>query len=52
MIQKLKGTYDVYGSLAKKQDYVKKLFQVVCENYNYSYNINTNLVLQLYKNML
>ena len=37
MIQKLKGTYDVYGSLAKKQDYVKKLFQVVCENYNYSY---------------
>lgn len=43
MIQKLKGTYDVYGSLAKKQDYVKKLFQVVCENYNYSY-IETPLI--------
>ena len=43
MIQKLKGTYDVYGNLAKKQDYVKKLFQVVCENYNYSY-IETPLI--------
>lgn len=37
MIQKLKGTYDVYGDLAKKHDYVKKLFQAVCESYNYSY---------------
>ena len=36
MIQKIKGTYDVYGSLSKKHDYVKKLFQAVCENYNYS----------------
>ena len=37
MIQKIKGTYDVYGSLSKKHDYVKKLFQAVCESYNYSY---------------
>lgn len=43
MIQKLKGTYDVYGDLSKKQDYVKKLFQIVCENYNYSY-IETPLI--------
>lgn len=25
MIQKLKGMYDVYGDLAKKHDYVKKI---------------------------
>ena len=37
MIQKLKGTYDVYGSLSKKHDYVRKLFGAVCESYNYSY---------------
>ena len=37
MIQKIKGTYDVYGDLALKHDYVKKLFQAVCENYNYKY---------------
>ena len=37
MIQKIKGTYDVYGELSKKHDYVKKLFQAVCESYNYSY---------------
>ena len=37
MIQKLKGTYDVYGDLSLKQDYVKKLFQAVCENYNYKF---------------
>ncbi|MBP3635165.1 MAG: histidine--tRNA ligase [Bacilli bacterium] len=43
MIQKLKGTYDVYGDLAKKHDYVKKLFQAVCESYNYSY-IETPLI--------
>jgi histidyl-tRNA synthetase len=43
MIQKLKGMYDVYGDLAKKHDYVKKLFQAVCESYNYSY-IETPLI--------
>ncbi len=43
MIQKLKGTYDVYGDLSKKHDYVKKLFQAVCESYNYSY-IETPLI--------
>ncbi len=37
MIKKIKGTYDVYGNLSKKHDYIKKLFQAVCENYNYSY---------------
>lgn len=43
MIQKLKGTYDVYGDLSIKHDYVKKLFQEVCESYNYSY-IETPLI--------
>lgn len=43
MIQKLKGTYDVYGELSLKHDYVKKLFQEVCESYNYSY-IETPLI--------
>ena len=43
MIQKLKGTYDVYGDLSLKHDYVKKLFQEVCESYNYSY-IETPLI--------
>ncbi len=37
MIQKIKGTYDVYGDLSKKHDYVRKLFQAVCESYNYNY---------------
>ena len=37
MIQKIKGTYDVYGSLAKKHNYVRRLFSAVCESYNYSY---------------
>lgn len=43
MIQKIKGTYDVYGELALKHDYVKKLFQGVCESYNYNY-IETPLI--------
>lgn len=43
MIQKLKGTYDVYGDLAIKHDYVKKMFQSVCESYNYNY-IETPLI--------
>lgn len=43
MIQKLKGTYDVYGNLSIKHDYVKKLFQSVCESYNYNY-IETPLI--------
>lgn len=43
MIQKIKGTYDVYGDLSLKHDYVKKLFQSVCESYNYSY-IETPLI--------
>ena len=43
MIQKIKGTYDVYGVLSKKHDYVKKLFQAVCESYNYT-NMETPLL--------
>lgn len=43
MIQKLKGMYDVYGDLGKKHNYVKRLFEAVCESYNYSY-IETPLV--------
>lgn len=43
MIQKIKGTYDVYGDLSLKHDYVKKLFQSVCESYNYNY-IETPLI--------
>lgn len=43
MIQKIKGTYDVYGDLSLKHDYVKKLFQSVCESYNYGY-IETPLI--------
>ena len=35
MIQKLKGTYDVYGDLARKHNYAKSLFRAVCESYNY-----------------
>ncbi len=43
MIQKIKGTYDVYGSLSLKHLYIKSLFQNVCENFNYSY-IETPLI--------
>lgn len=43
MIQKLKGTYDVYGDLARKHNYAKSLFRAVCESYNYSY-IETPLI--------
>lgn len=43
MIQKLKGTYDVYGDTAKKHIYAKNLFRAVCESYNYSY-IETPLI--------
>ena len=43
MIQKLKGTYDVYGDLSIKHNYAKKMFEAVCESYNYSY-IETPLI--------
>ena len=43
MIQKIKGTYDVYKDLALKHNYVKKLFQEICQNYNYNY-IETPLI--------
>ncbi len=43
MIQKLKGTYDVYGDLSIKHNYVKKLFEEICSNYNYNY-IETPLI--------
>ena len=43
MIKKLKGTYDVYGDLAKKHIYAKNLFMAICNSYNYSY-IETPLI--------
>lgn len=42
-MQKVKGTYDVYGDLSLKHLYVKKLFQELCETYNYEY-IETPLI--------
>lgn len=43
MIQKIKGTYDVYGELGNKHQYIKSLFENVCENFNYGY-IETPLI--------
>ena len=37
MIQKPKGTYDVYGSYGKNLLYVRDLIQVLMEKYNYQY---------------
>ena len=37
MITKQKGCYDIYGTEAKKWNYVSKLIDSVCENYNYSF---------------
>lgn len=37
MITKQKGTYDVYGDLAKKRAYVNDLLASLCEKYNYGY---------------
>ena len=37
MIQKPKGTYDLYGKEAKKVKKIEELLQVLMEKYNYNY---------------
>lgn len=37
MITKQKGTYDIYGDLAKKRAYVNEVLATLCEKYNYGY---------------
>lgn len=37
MIIKQKGTYDIYGDLAKKRAYVDDILSALCEKYNYGY---------------
>lgn len=37
MITKQKGTYDIYGDLAKKRAYVDDILSTLCEKYNYGY---------------
>lgn len=37
MIQKPKGTYDVYGSYGKKVIYIENLIKALMEKYNYNY---------------
>ena len=37
MIQKPKGTYDVYGEYGKKIKYVEKLIEALMNNYNYEF---------------
>ena len=37
MIQKPKGTYDVYGEYGKKIKYIEELFEGLMEKYNYEY---------------
>lgn len=37
MLQKPKGTYDVYGSYGRKVLYLEKVIKVLMENFNYEY---------------
>ena len=37
MLQKPKGTYDVYGDMGKKIIYLENLFKALMEKYNYEY---------------
>jgi len=37
MITKQKGTYEIYGDLAKKRAYVDEILATLCEKYNYGY---------------
>ena len=37
MIQKPKGTYDIYGENAKKRAYVDEILDSLCQKYNYGY---------------
>lgn len=36
-MQKQKGTYDIYGTEAKKRKYANSILDALCENYNYGY---------------
>ena len=37
MIQKPKGTYDVYGKKSKQIKYIEKILNSLMEKYNYEY---------------
>lgn len=37
MITKQKGTYDIYGDISKKRDYINEVIRSICEKYNYTY---------------
>ena len=37
MITKQKGTYDIYGDIAKKRAYIDEILASLCEKYNYDY---------------
>ena len=37
MITKQKGTYDIYGEISKKREYINDVIRSICEKYNYQY---------------
>lgn len=37
MIVKPKGTYDLYGTEAKKMQYINDVIASICEKYNYEF---------------
>lgn len=37
IITKQKGTYDIYGNIAKKRAYIDEILATLCEKYNYEY---------------
>ena len=37
MIVKPKGTYDLYGTEAKKMQYINDVLASICEKYNYEF---------------
>lgn len=37
MITKQKGTYDIYGEIAKQRAYIDEILATLCEKYNYGY---------------
>ena len=42
MIQKPKGTYDIYGENARQVFYLRKLIQALMDKYNYKYFPHSN----------
>ena len=42
MIQKPKGTYDIYGENARQVLYLRKLIQALMDKYNYKYQNKLN----------